>query len=96
VASPVVSPPDAPVVSPVIFSDVPVVPPADVLVGHPHVVALISGLEATSSMVMENLFATHMSFIHEGIHTSSFMEGEVHSASKIDGVESDSFNFRKF
>ena len=46
----------------------------NVLVTHPHVVALIGVLEATFSTAMEDSVATHMSPIHEGIHTSSFME----------------------
>ena len=80
------SPLNAPVVPLVIFSDLLVVAPANVPVTHPHIIAPIGGLEVTSSTVMKDPVASHMSHIHEGIDTSSFMEGDVHSVSKSDGA----------
>ena len=59
---------------PPISLDVSAVTPVDVSVAHSHVVASIGGLEATSSTVMKDPIAAHMSPIHEGIHTSSFVE----------------------
>ena len=78
-ASSVMSPLDALVVPHVIYSDVPIVPPADVPVTHPHVTH-IGGSKVTFSTTMDDPIAAHMSHIHEGIHSSSFVEGEVHSA----------------
>ena len=71
-ASPVVPPPDAPVVPSVISLDFLTVPLVDVPVAHPHVVAPIGGSETTSSTAMQDPIAAHMSPIHEKIHTFSF------------------------
>jgi len=59
-------PSNAPIVRPVIFSNVPIVPPADVPITHSHV-APIGGLDVASSTTMEDPVAAHMSSIHEGI-----------------------------
>ena len=95
-AFPVMSTTDAPVVSLVISSDVPVVSLTDVSITHPNVVAPIGGKEATFSTAVEDPIAAHISHIYEGLHTSSFVEGEVHSASESDGAESHSFNSEDF
>ena len=95
VASLVVPPPDAPVVPPVISSDVPVVPPADIPITYPHVVAPISDSDVTSSTVMEDPVAAHISLTHER-DPSFLLWREVHLASESDGAESDSFNLEDF
>ena len=91
VVSSVMSPLNASVFPLVISLDVPVVPHADVPVTHPHIVTHIGDSEVTSFTGMEDLVVAHMSFIYKGIHTSSFVKGEVHSTSESDDTESDPF-----